>query len=81
MIRDTNILIAIWLSFPNYFHFSEHGIFREEIRSLEMVKMKMSDRIRELEADIKELKEKKSQEESSEEQVKVENLKQSANVS
>ncbi|KAI1721178.1 JNK-interacting protein leucine zipper II domain-containing protein [Ditylenchus destructor] len=50
---------------------SEHGIFREEIRSLEMVKMKMSDRIRELEADIKELKEKKSQEESSEEQEDV----------
>lgn len=53
--------------------FSEHEIFREEIRSLEMVKLKMSERIRELEAEMRDLKEKRNQEESSEEQVK-ENL-------
>lgn len=33
-------------------------MFREEVRSLEMVKLKMSERIRELESEMKELKEK-----------------------
>jgi c-Jun-amino-terminal kinase-interacting protein 4 len=39
---------------------------REEIRSLEMVKLKMSERIRELEAEIKSIKEKQSEEEDQE---------------
>ncbi|KAK0419757.1 hypothetical protein QR680_014306 [Steinernema hermaphroditum] len=45
---------------------SEHDIFREEIRSLEMVKNKMSERIRELEAEIREMKEKHNKEEQDE---------------
>uniref|UniRef100_A0A915E2I6 RH2 domain-containing protein n=1 Tax=Ditylenchus dipsaci TaxID=166011 RepID=A0A915E2I6_9BILA len=47
---------------------SEHEIFKEEVRSLEMVKLKMSEKIRELEGEIKELKEKKNLEEAAEEQ-------------
>uniref|UniRef100_A0A1I7Y9E8 RH2 domain-containing protein n=1 Tax=Steinernema glaseri TaxID=37863 RepID=A0A1I7Y9E8_9BILA len=45
---------------------SEHDIFREEVRSLEMVKNKMSERIRELEAEVRELKEKHNKEEQDE---------------
>lgn len=48
---------------------SEHEILREEVRSLEMVKLKMSDRMRDLEAELKEFREKRNQEEAAEEQV------------
>ncbi|KAI3413518.1 hypothetical protein GPALN_011008 [Globodera pallida] len=37
---------------------SEKEVFREDVRSLEMVKLKMSERIREFESELKELREK-----------------------
>lgn len=48
---------------------SEHEILREEVRSLEMVKIKMSEKIRDLEVELKEFKEKKNLEENFDEQV------------
>lgn len=38
--------------------YSEQDILREELRSLEMVKAKMGERIKELENEVRELKEK-----------------------
>lgn len=45
--------------FINFYNiFSEQDILREEIRSLEMVRSKMNERIKELESEVRDLKDK-----------------------
>lgn len=44
--------------FTYCFEFSEQDILREEIRSLEMVRTKMNERIKELETEVRDLKDK-----------------------
>jgi hypothetical protein len=57
--------ILSFLSFNiNLIASSEQEVFREEVRSLELVKLRLSDRLRDLENELKELKEKNLQDES-----------------
>lgn len=53
--------------------FSENEVFREELRTIEMVKIRQAEKIRELESELKGLKEKIAADEQ-EDQVNIKNI-------
>jgi len=67
--NSSNFLIKFF-NFFLYF-LSEHAVYREEARSLELVKIKLIERIRGLEDELKELKEAKNQTETPEVSLKI----------